>query len=292
MRSQIAVLLLSSSAAALQLSATPTLCTSANAGRCDCANLAPATSPLAKGSTYTWELDGEQRCLTTYNTQSSGQQKLKPTVLFLQCYGADRLTAVTPDAIAAADRFGFALTYLSSPDHAWSWNATVINDASPRPCSAATAGEDYTYVADALAFLGGAPNAAWFDRARVYTYGFSQNGMASAYVGRCFADRITGSWIGGGGLFSPGHGPTPPNRAGTCADGCEYWPVFPCHTASAASTVAACVQFYSNDPVTVDQVSPLTISRTHELTHPPQPAATRNAMRCDAMRCDAMRCSH
>mgnify|MGYP006907233303 CR=1 FL=1 len=46
------------------------------------------------------------------------------------------------DAIAAADRFGFALTYLSSPDHAWSWNATVINDASPRPCSAATAGEE------------------------------------------------------------------------------------------------------------------------------------------------------
>ena len=122
--------------------------------------------------------------------------------------------------------------------------------------------------------------------ARVYTHGgCSQNGMASAYVGRCFADKITGSWIGGGGLFSPGHGPTPPNRAGTCADGCEYWPVFPCHTASAASTVAACVQFYSNDPVTVDQV---THSLTHSLTRRSRHA--RDAMRCDAMRCDAMRC--
>ena len=166
----------------------PTLCTSANKGRCDCANLAPASSPVSTGSTYIWFLDGEQRCFTTYNTGSSP----RPTLLYLQCYGGDRLTAITPPAVAAADRFGFALAYLSSPDHAWSWNATVINDAHPRPCEAATAGEDYTYVADVLESLAGAVGGGWFDASRVYTYGFSQNGMASAYIGRCFSEQVLG----------------------------------------------------------------------------------------------------
>ena len=90
---------------------------------------------------------------------------------------------------------------------------------------------------------------------RVYTYGFSQNGMASAYVGRCFAEAVTGSWIGGGGLFGLGHGPVPPHKEGTCVDAdaasgcrvdetqadkcCKYWPAYPCHTDTAATTVQA-----------------------------------------------------
>lgn len=259
--------------AALQQPTAPTLCTTANAGRCDCANLAPATSPVAKGQTYTWFMNGEQRCFTTYNTGIDGrgsrrETSLRPTVLFLQCYGGDRLTAVTRSALEAADRFGFALAYLSSPDHAWSWNTTVVNNTQPRPCDAASAGEDFTYVKSVLDFLGSEQQSGWFDASRVYTYGFSQNGMASAYVGRCFGDQITGSWIGGGGLFSPGHGPVPPNKAGTCSDGCQYWPVFPCHTASAQSTVAACIQFYSNDPVTVDQVSARCSSRGPAIATP------------------------
>lgn len=85
--------------------------------------------------------------------------------------------------------------------------------------------------------------------------------MGSAYVGRCFDDMITGSWIGGGGLFALGHGPVPPNKAGTCttpgvappAEGCKYWPVYPCHEAEKSRTLQSCIQFYSNDPVTVDQ---------------------------------------
>jgi hypothetical protein len=179
--------------------------------------------------------------------------------LFLQCYGKDRLQALVPSALTAADRFGMNMVYLSTPGGAWSWNNTVVNDANPRPCSADVAGQDYTYVKEALQFLNSQPA---IDSKRVYTYGFSQNGMGSAYVGRCFSTSIAGSWIGGGGLFSPGHGPVPPNKAGTCSDGCKYWPVFPCHTGTEATTVQSCIQFYSNDPVTVDQRDPATGPRT------------------------------
>eukprot|EP00966_Prymnesium_polylepis_P280512 6481403-Prymnesium_polylepis.1 len=42
--------------------------------------------------------------------------------------------------------------------------------------------------------------------------------------------------MGGAGLFERGHGPIPPNRAGMC-DGCQYWPVYPCHSSSMSSTV-------------------------------------------------------
>ena len=105
--------LLGASAAQQQQPTTPTLCTSANKGRCDCANLAPATSPVSTGSTYTWYLNGEQRCFTTYNTGSGSGSSLRPTVLYLQCYGGDKLTAITRPAIEAADRFGFALARVS-----------------------------------------------------------------------------------------------------------------------------------------------------------------------------------
>eukprot|EP00947_MAST-08B_sp_MAST-8B-sp1_P006687 g6687.t1 len=151
-----------------------------------------------------------------------------PTVLYLQCYGRDRLQALDRGAIESADRFGLALAYLSSPDGAWSWNTSVVNDTSPLPCSAATAGEDYTYVSAAIGLLKTKP---FFDKSRVYTYGFSQNGMASAYVGRCFPSDVTGQWIGGGGLFS------------------------------------SCIQFYANDPVTVDKRDPADPSQPRTKGH-------------------------
>ena len=266
------------SGTSLQQPSSPTLCTAANQGRCECANLlGPSSfSPLAKGGeTYTWWVQGEQRCLTTYVPGSKGSNSSTssftssssssmPTVLYLQCYGRDRLQALDRGAIESADRFGLALAYLSSPDGAWSWNTSVVNDTSPLPCSAATAGEDYTYVSAAIGLLKTKP---FFDKSRVYTYGFSQNGMASAYVGRCFPSDVTGQWIGGGGLFSVGHGPVPPNKAGTCAGGCKYWPAFPCHSAKASTSVQSCIQFYSNDPVTVDQRDPADPSQPRTKGH-------------------------
>jgi len=253
--------------AATQQPTSPTLCTAANQGRCDCANL-QTSGPFVgtNANTYTWWLDGQQRCLTTYVPTASNASLVEetgtaalPTMLYLQCYGQDRLQAFTPDAISAANRFGMAMMYLSSPDGAWSWNTSIVNDTATRPCSAATAGVDYSYMRAALSFLAKQP---FYDKSRVYTYGFSQNGMASAYVGRCFASEVTGQWIGGGGLFSPGHGPVPPNQAGTC-DTCKYWPVFPCHSSSTKTAVQSCIQFYSNDPVTVDQHNPPYGARTN-----------------------------
>lgn len=73
---------------------SPTLCTNDNQGRCECANLPGAKPLVAKGHTYTWYIEGTQRCLTTYvgsNTHSNSTAEPQATVLFLQCYGRDRL---------------------------------------------------------------------------------------------------------------------------------------------------------------------------------------------------------
>ena len=82
----------------------PTLCTWANAGRCDCANLYPPGSRLAVfAKTYTWFQGDEQRCLTTYVPQPRENTTLveddktlsgAPTVLYLQCYGRDKMQVV------------------------------------------------------------------------------------------------------------------------------------------------------------------------------------------------------
>ena len=44
----------------------PSLCTSANQGRCECANLKPTADKWADANTYTWHLNGVQRCATIY----------------------------------------------------------------------------------------------------------------------------------------------------------------------------------------------------------------------------------
>eukprot|EP00660_Eupelagonema_oceanica_P014573 gene14573-106_t len=93
-RAVLAVALFGVTIDAVEQPTTPTLCTSSNMGRCECANL--QTTGLAKGNTYTWWIDGTQRCLTTYvpsssdvsNTSTTGSIR-RPTVLFLQCYGKD-----------------------------------------------------------------------------------------------------------------------------------------------------------------------------------------------------------
>jgi len=326
-----------------QYPSSPTLCTQKNKGHCDCAQFNEGHIGHG-GLTYTWYIDGTQRCITTYTGLTDGlatdhapsqattttipadclacfskggckphtstcdrcldenQKKCAPicgperipfgevhkefchgappapptpptppgptppvkpqaTLMFLNCYGMDQLSGLNGAALDAADRFGLTTVYMSTPGGGWSWNTSVVNDTQPRDCSEASAGQDYTYFKEALDFIATLP---FHDPARVYTYGFSQNGMGSAYVGRCFEEQVTGSWIGGGGLFALGHGPIPPNKAGTCqtpgmppdVDGCKYWPVYPCHEAEKARRLQSCIQFYSNDPVTVDQQDP------------------------------------
>lgn len=227
----------------------PTLCTTSNKGHCDCANL---QSDFKGGNTYTWYIDNVQRCLTTYVPEALKSNTSLPTVMYFQCYAKDSLNGLPKDALHKADRFGMALAYLSSPWGAWSWNQSIVNDEHPLPCSEDTAGPDYTYVKESIEFIN---SQAVFDPSRLYTNGFSQNGMASSYTGMCFPSQITGTWIGGGGLFELGHGPVPPNRAGTCTNGCKYWPAYPCHSDTAKTSVQACIQFYTNDPITVDQQS-------------------------------------
>ena len=98
----------------------------------------------------------------------------------------------------------------------------------------------------------------------------SQNEMGSAYVGRCFEEKITGSWIGGGGLFALGHDPISPNKADTCrspgipqsARERKYWQLYPYHESEKLWVLRSCIQFYSNYPVIVDQQYP-----THTKRH-------------------------
>lgn len=249
---------------------SPTLCTSANQGRCDCANLKGPS--FAGFNTYTWWINGKQRCATTYlppvpssateratNRAITSTEKL-PVVLAMNCYARDR---VNTQLVAHAKRFGMAVVHLSSPEGSWSWKNAVSNDANPmsRACSASTSGgggEDYTYIEDVLGFLANGPDRARLDLDRVYAQGHSQNGMGAGYVGLCFppqSDRpgIAGVWQGAAGLYEQegGSGPTPPGREGTCAD-CQYWPVYPCYEGSANDQTSAVVPLTSCIQVSVD----------------------------------------
>lgn len=264
--------------ASLEQPTSPTECTTANAGRCDCAQSAQPFSPFHNAKTYTWYVSGEQRCVTTYvpeagatlnNTNITGVDRHvngtnggHPVIFDLNCYASDRLMGFGRETIDVAARFGVAFVYVSTPGGGWTWNESVADDKSPLPCSEDAAGTDYTYFKDIFAWL---ETQSSFDMSKTYTYGFSQNGMGSAYLGACFPDKVTGHWMGGAGLYShnvagnPG-GPVPPNKACQQSD-CEYWPAFPCHDDSKHLS-QACIQFYSNDPVTVDQRDPASGDRT------------------------------
>ena len=113
---------------------TPTLCSSANKGSCDCVNLKTPTSEWVGMETYTWWVRGQQRCFTVYTPPLAA--KPMPVLLWLDCYAKDGTNnkrvhwsdsdgwskfggRSLADSRRTADWFGVAWVGLSTPDGRW-----------------------------------------------------------------------------------------------------------------------------------------------------------------------------
>ena len=105
----------------------------------------------------------------------------------------------------AAARFGYAKIGLSTPEGGWRFgHDNIINDDNPLPCSEEDS-EDIPYLRALFDFIESRPER--FDADRVYSVGFSQNSMFSAYLAFCFRDKVRGIWQGGSGMALAGETP-------------------------------------------------------------------------------------
>ncbi|XRA99681.1 ShKT domain-containing protein [Pycnococcus provasolii] len=241
-----------------EMPTVPTLCSSANQGRCDC------STNDAHVSVYTFWLRDQQRCFSVYNP--SGVSSPKPVVLHSNCYATDKLNGLYMDSDSdlakAATQYGFAFIGLSTPEGNWEFgNKNVVNDAKPMPCSAEDT-KEIEYVQAIISFVKSQSATMGFDATRIYSEGFSQNSMFSAYIAFCFSSDVVGVWQGGSGLSLTGQQPFLPRMEGQCtADSfaqyqngcatsqpctdCQYFPVYPCYTESRPQV--DCIAMYDND---------------------------------------------
>ena len=198
-----------------------------------------------------------------------------------ECYGKDRLKSLYMDNVdsvynAAAARYGYARFGLSTPDGNWTFgNNGIVNGRIPMPCSIEDS-KDMAYVGKIFEFID--KNMDLFDITRIYTEGFSQNSMFSAYIGFCYPDRVTGIWQGGSGLaFKSDNDINLPQMEVKCSKSgfkeygrncsqiqpctdCKYWPIYPCFHSQKPMIV--CVSDYNNDYIASARSDPETQSTT------------------------------
>lgn len=233
----------------------PTACTEANAGRCEC-------SSETNFTTYTWWLQGQQRCFTAFHP-NVGEQTL-PVLLLMQCYACDTLVGMGMNSldaapVEAARRYGFAAVGLSTQDSDWTFgNDGVVNQSIPQACGDEYS-KDYVYLRHIMEFL---EANADFNHTQIYTSGFSQNSMFAAYAAFCFESNVVGIWQAGSGMVVRGKEPSSPQLEAECArsshtaygtdckeeepcTACEYWPIYPCY--STTKPMIDCLMMYTND---------------------------------------------
>lgn len=183
----------------------PTLCTFANQGSCECANLKTDGSDWEGTQTYTFWVKGKQRCFTTYTPPSAAEPM--PVLLHLNCYAKDRLSGLgigegtSSDVITnVADRCGVAMGFLSTPDGKWHLGGDfAVNDSTPMRCTGDDM-EDISYAVKITSWFGA--QGSTYDK--IYTEGFSQNSADSMMFGVCMRDAIAGSWEGASGSAAGG----------------------------------------------------------------------------------------
>merc|ERR1712241_121389 len=177
-------------------------------GSCTC-----ESGDTSKGfQTYGFVQNGVQRCFTVFHPLARAGETL-PVVISSQCYGKDKLQSISMKNENAADnkaaaRYGYARIGVSTPDGHWTFgNNNIVNDLKPMPCADEDS-KDIAYMRKIMDFI--AANPQQFDANRVYTEGFSQNSMFSAYIAFCFPDNVLGVWQGGSGMAITGEPPNLP----------------------------------------------------------------------------------
>merc|ERR1711881_209533 len=222
--------------------------------------------------TYGFVQDGVQRCFTVFHPLQRADESL-PVVISSQCYGKDSLGSISMKNENAADnkaaaRYGFARIGVSTPDGNWVFgNNNIVNDLRPMPCADEDS-KDIAYMRKIMNFI---ENSNQFDSTRVYTEGFSQNSMFSAYIAFCFPDNVLGVWQGGSGMAITGEPPNLPGCQGQvtaydfanncqnckaciashpCSE-CQYWPIYPCYSPN--RPMVNCLSEYTNDYISNDK---------------------------------------
>ncbi len=232
-------------------------CTPSNQGICECSSEEGFT-------TYTLDVQDQQRCFTTYVPPSMAN-KNGPLVIANQCYAQNALGAsgcrTGSPAWQAANEYGFTLVCASSTDGNWEFgNDGVANDANPTPCETKDS-KDITYLQGIFSVVDDLAANGTVDLNRIFTEGFSQNSMFAAYTAICFPDRIAGIWQGGSGLYVKGITNPLPQMEGVCrrsdfltyaqecetiapCEECQYFPAYPIRR---ENPFKACVSAYLDD---------------------------------------------
>lgn len=235
--------------------AGPQVCDPANPGVCECSDQPGFT-------TYTWEVEGQQRCFTVYVPPATEPLS---TVIAMNCYAANALGGggCVPNSpmVRTANQLGFAAVCASATDGNWQFgNDGVINAANPTPC-AEDDSKDIVYMQGIFDILEDLAIDGVLDPDMVFTSGFSQNSMFAAYVGVCFDEEIRGVWQGGSGLYVDGVTQPLPRSEGACSASdfetygpscrmlapctdCEFFPVYPVATPEPHQH---CIMAYEDD---------------------------------------------
>ena len=127
---------------------------------------------------------------------------------------------------------------------------------TPDP-DASCANVDQKYVGFAIDWLiKVSPYRDMIDPTKIYTSGFSQNGMFAVQTQVCQWKTVRGAWAGGAGMYdSTRLAPRPPNGDGQGHADCRYFPAYPCTIPLGASHLidekpTVCLQTYLDDPIT------------------------------------------
>ena len=233
---------------------TPTICSDSASGDCECSN--------AEGfTTWTWWVADQQRCATAYVPPSV--QGPLPVLISNDSYSRNRLgdCRIGSEMVTAADRFGFVGLCTTSAEGNWTFgNDGVINDANPTACEPEDS-KDITYLDGVFRIIDGLGLAGQARSDEIYTWGFSQNAMFTAFTAFCYPDRISAFWQGGSGLYVQGQTAPLPRMEGACRHSdfveygpacameapcpeCQYFPVYPVPT---TPPLAGCIMAYQDD---------------------------------------------
>lgn len=233
---------------------TPTACSPSNQGNCECNN--------AQGfTTWTWWVADQQRCATTYVPDNA--EAPLPVLISNDGYSRNGLgeCRTASEMVEAAQGFGFVGLCTTSPDGDWTFgNDGVMNDQQPTPCTPGDS-KDIRYLNGVFEIIDelGASGKAKPDE--VYTWGFSQNAMFTAWTAFCYPDRIKAFWQGGSGLFVKGQTNPLPLMEGACRKSdylqygracavqapcteCQYFPIYPVAT---TPPLSGCIMAYVDD---------------------------------------------
>lgn len=234
----------------------PTACTESSGApdACECSTTDGFT-------TYRFQQDGGERCLTTYVDPGTNLEP-QPLVMLPDCYTRNALQ--NPDAVMDfSQRYNVRSIELTAPSGSWNFplNNEVNADNYTAQCDPESSIE-VAYMQGVFSVVDQMVADGTVDPERIYVSGFSQNAMFSLFVATCFPERVRGINQGGSGLYSQADGSLAlPQCEGACrrsdfvthgdecvneapCDSCSYFPVYP---DSSAGTFQSCIFMYDND---------------------------------------------